>query len=411
LGATSQPERPDATRPWRPLLEGDAAARARRAIAAIADELAPWTGDDPSLSAGHAGLALLHGYRCLDGDNASEARAVDALAGALEQVAVQPAPWLFFGFGGIVWATQHLRTIVGDVDGLDDLDAMIRQVLAAPAWSHPHELMLGSLGLGVVALERAALGEAALDRVLDHLEAGCERDATGVTWRAHDRSPDGAADAPDGFFDLGIAHGHAGAIAFLAEVCARGGAPRDRAAPLLRDAVAWLRAREQPDAPQRFPLALGIDVPAEARPAGWCRGDLAIAVALVRAGQALGDDAWREAGRALARRTAAWPLADLERHAAVPLAFCHGVIGRAHLLARLGQALDDDTLLDAARTWYDVALARAERVEARRALPPGLQLGAAGLALGLLAACSTVEPAWDRAFLVALPPAPDVRDR
>ena len=34
----------------------------------------------------------------------------------------------------------------------------------------------------------------------------------------------------------------------------------------------------------------------------------------------------------------------------------------------------------------------------------GLQLGATGVALGLLAACSQVPPDWDRAFLVTLPP-------
>jgi hypothetical protein len=392
---------------WRPVLDGDDAARVRAVVAAIGDEVAAAADTEPSLSGGYAGRALFHGYRCLDGDAASEARAFDALARALEHVMTQPVPWLYYGFTGIAWATHHLRGVVGDAEVLEDLDGLVGEVLAADRWDHAVELGVGALGLAVYALERDPLGDAALARVVDHVEACCERTEHGIAWRSHDdflgRPPPGT-----GHYNLGLLHGQAGAIAGLAEICARGGALRDRAEPMLRGAVGWLRAREdaEPGGPLRFPMMIGGEVKGPWKADGWCYGELAIAVALVRAGQALGEARWRDAGHALARIAASRTAEELEGHRfSVDLTLCHGSISRAHLLNRLGQSLGDGALLDAARTWYRVALAGAEDAARRRALSLGFQVGAAGLGLGLLAACSSVEPAWDRAMLVALPPA------
>jgi len=92
--------------------------------------------------------------------------------------------------------------------------------------------------------------------------------------------------------------------------------------------------------------------------------------------------------------------------------FCHGTLGRAHMFNRLAQATGDDELAEAARRWYRVTLER--RVEGtglggfvvpeRNADPASVLTGSIGIALGLLAAASPIEPGWDRAFLCALPP-------
>jgi hypothetical protein len=184
--------------------------------------------------------------------------------------------------------------------------------------------------------------------------------------------------------NLGIAHGVAGAIAFLAEAIA---APGARA--LLGDTVAWLRARERALAVPSFALTEGRALHAGLID-GWCYGDVSTAFAFVRAGQAASEPAWIAAGQALATRAARRSDAELATFS-IEGGFCHGAIGRAHIFHRLGIALGDDEQLAAASRWY----ARTTDVGEL-----GLQSGRVGVALGLLAGYSDAEPAWDRAFLL-----------
>ncbi|HUS66351.1 MAG TPA: lanthionine synthetase LanC family protein, partial [Kofleriaceae bacterium] len=133
---------------------------------------------------------------------------------------------------------------------------------------------------------------------------------------------------------------------------------------------------------------------------GWCAGDLSRAIALTRAGLAAGDDAWLHRARELARRTALASPAELDPRLAHDATFCHGAVGRAHLLNRLAQATGDDVLGAAALEWYRRALDLCDAADTGER---GLVAGSAGVALALLAAVSPVAPDWDRVFLVSLP--------
>ena len=104
----------------------------------------------------------------------------------------------------------------------------------------------------------------------------------------------------------------------------------------------------------------------------------------------------------------------------VDAGFCHGAAGNAHLFNRIFQATGDLAFEEAARFWLDQTLALrrpGEGVAGYSSWEPdeagdggrwqedsGLIGGAAGIGLVLLAAVSPVEPAWDRLFLMAVPP-------
>jgi len=89
-----------------------------------------------------------------------------------------------------------------------------------------------------------------------------------------------------------------------------------------------------------------------------------------------------------------------------------------HLCNRIAQATGSEELADLARVAYRRGLAaRAPGTgiggftqiargpkSADPRFAPSLQLGATGVALGLLAATTAVAPDWDRAFLMTLPP-------
>ena len=369
---------------WSALLDGEDRARALARVEAIADELDRRAQGDPSLGFGLAGVALVHGYRARAGHDDGEDRAFGAIARALPAAAASPRSGLFDGLAGLGFAIHHLADVIGDErDVLARLDEHVLDAIgAAPATAW--DLTQGVIGLGVYGLERGAA--AILAAAVERLTRLAERDADGARWRTVE------PEYPDGFFNLGLAHGQAGAIALLAEAHAIGTGD----AALVGDAVRWLRAHER-DAMPRFPMFhpevhLGFDGILD----GWCYGDPSTALVLVQAGTRLDQPAWREAGRALAHHAAARRDDELAR-LTIDRSLCHGAISHAHLFHRLGRALGDEALLATARRWYQRALAAPIADDA----PPGLQIGLAGLALGLLAAATDVEPAWDRAFLLS----------
>ena len=342
--------------------------RARALVEAIATALAD--PDQVSLADGWAGLALVHGYRAKAGAEGAQDLAGEALEHALGGITA--VPWLFTGYAGIGFALQHLDADAGEA--LEELDGLVARALAvASAW----DLTDGAIGLGVYALERG--DRALVDRVVERLATLVEPDGA---WRLFDSADD---DDAAGYHDLGIAHGVAGAVAFLAEAIA---APGARA--LLAGAVAWLRARERATTPS-LPMTEGRRVLEHTGIVdGWCHGDVSTALAFVRAGQAADEPAWIAAGQALALRAARRTDAELAGFS-IEGGLCHGAIGRAHIFHRLGLALGDDELLAAARHAY---------LQTERVAGDGLQFGNAGVALGLLASYTAIEPAWDRVFLL-----------
>lgn len=394
---------------WRPLLEGDDAARALAAVHAIAADLSGIEPDGPGFNSGHASRALLGVHLARTGDGEAGERAVDALERALDSIDQAPRPWLLDGLAGVAWTTAHLTDLVDiDEETFADLDRLIGRMLAIEPWNQEWEYVLGLTGLAVYALERPGPpGDALLARAVHHLAALAERTDGAITWRSPPTlllDPAVKAQNPDGYYNVGLAHGVVGVVILLAEAAARG---IPGAADLLAGATAWLETQDSGDPARRFPLMIARGLSHGAQRDGWCYGDQAAATALVRAGQVMQRADWIERGVSAARA-----VARREPTMALDPAFCHGSLGRAHMFNRLAQATGDDELAEAARRWYRDTLAR--RVEGTgvggyrfpdgQSEPASILTGSTGIALGLIAAVSSVEPGWDRAFLCAIPP-------
>lgn len=122
------------------------------------------------------------------------------------------------------------------------------------------------------------------------------------------------------------------------------------------------------------------------------RGGASTAIALALAARALGDDALLGAAHATARRVADSDVTLIE----------------AHALNRLAQAFVDDELAAMARRGFQRLLGSyTDKIRARWDV--GFSRGAAGVGLQLLAATTALEPRWDEALLMALPPGSCVR--
>jgi len=397
--------------PWRPVVDGAIADDAATAILRLAEPLRELEPELPTLNQGAAGLAILFGYLAetqlvSDASDVAWAHLARARQG-LADLALPPE--LYGGFVGTAWACEHVDAhLVGerpDVDELTTIDDAVLGVLAQPD-PRIFDLIGGTAGLAVYALERAQSPRRRrmLVLVARHLVVISERGwSTPREWLADPDAP------PDGWLDLGVAHGIPGVVAILGELAARGVATE-----IYRDAVSALLVHQQDRGESAFPATLRSDRASSPSRLAWCYGDPGIAAALCTAAVATDDrELLARAGEIAARAARRDPATS----GVVDAGLCHGSIGLALCFQVVAVATGDAACADAARFWVRDALSRfaddGTVIRARlssggaweRVSSTGLLNGAAGLALGLLAATTPVAAAWARVFL-AFPATP-----
>lgn len=414
---------------WKPLLEGDLADEAWRAVREVAAALKEPGAElaaDPTVSSGSAGVALFHTYlaQVLEDDAWADV-AASYFNLMVEAVSSSPLrPGLYSGLVGIGWTTEHLRGRLFEADedeedGNREIDETLLAALRRP-WTSDYDLIRGLVGMGIYARERLPRSDARqlLLFLLVQLNDSAVRTETGVTWHTRPEwlPPDQRERFPQGYYNLGMAHGVAGVVALLGMIAAVGLLDSD-VRPLLDRAVSWLLAQERPaDSVSRFPnffVAEGIET-GPSRLA-WCYGDLGISVALLGAARGTGNAAWEQEalriGLNAADRNPDYTMVD-------DPGLCHGAAGVGHLFHRLYRATGEERLSDAARFWLGRALELRRPGEGIAGFlawnpepggggnwdaEPGFLTGAAGIGLALLAALAPLDPAWDRLLLAELP--------
>ena len=415
---------------WKPVLLGTLADAALERAEAIARALAdtrtlealdadaggPSTAAAADLAGGRAGLAVFFEYVARTrGERKSRIASIllDEAISVVENTVMSPG--LHEGFTGIAWACSHLLAPDRDDDPNAEVDEALIHTLGESSWMDQYDLIGGLVGIGVYALEQRPRPSAdvMLALVLKRLAEAAQPMDDGVTWHTAPAlmSEEQRAECPDGHYNLGVAHGVPGVIALLGLACETG--HDEEARPLLERAVAWLlKQKLDPEGPSVFPkwVAPGF-VPAHARLA-WCYGDTGVAATLFIAARAAARPEWEREALQIAKRAAE---RSFERSGVRDAGLCHGAAGLAHIFNRMHQATGEAWLADAAIRWFGhtldlrrrdeglagfVALERDADRHERWLAEPGLLTGAAGIGLALLAACSTVEPAWDRTLLL-----------
>jgi lantibiotic biosynthesis protein len=427
----TKPDDASATSCWRPILSGTSAHQALQAVDAIADSITSITSlpgeRDPSLGKGQAGLALLYTWlartRRMPQADVLARQCLDQAIEALSTQGMNAS--LYGGFTGVAWAAELVdRLLDPDAEDRSEAvdDALLRLLSRADRWSAPYDLVVGLTGLGVYALQRYPRPVAieCLRRVVERLHECAQHDEHGLYWwtpPAEILDQESRKQYPSGRADLGVAHGMAGAVALLGCICGAG-VEQATARPLLEGAVSWLLAHSVPtEAGPTFPVWVAPAFEPSPARCAWCYGDPGIAAALLLAARGVGDAGWEQTAVALACRAAERPASET---GVVNAGFCHGAAGLAHLYNRMYQATGEPKLGRAALYWLERTLGFYRMARdagdswVQGNWDPGQRElwtwtgiepveGAAGVALVLLAAATSVEPTWDRMFLVSAP--------
>lgn len=406
---------------WKPLLEGDVATLAQEAVEAIAQALLrndcePC--DHASLASGHLGVAMFLGYLAVAREDESLAEAAaDRLSAGLRAAGEGALDLgLLTGLAGVCWGSHHLCDLLtGEVETeatRSTDESLIRLVETSP-WQGSFDLVYGLSGIACYAVDHPDRdqGRRLIRAVIDRLEELAVRERGGLTWRSPREKLSVERQAfcpPEGYTDLGVAHGIAGVVGALSRVCASGFETL-RARRLLDGAVEWLFHSKRRASPgSTFPSFSWSE---ESSRSAWCYGDPGIASVLLLAALATGEAAWKKEALAIARRDCLRPLAETQ---VADAELCHGAAGLGHLYNRMYQATGEDGFAQAARRWMERALSmRRPSASAGGFLnlwpgteewhpEAGLLVGAAGIGLCLLAAATDLEPSWDRALLLSL---------
>jgi Lanthionine synthetase C-like protein. len=204
---------------------------------------------------------------------------------------------------------------------------------------------------------------------------------------------------PDGYIDLGMAHGLSGPLAVLS-LAARAGYASPRVLGAIERWASWFLE-------QQIATDWGLDWPSviprgqcarDCLPAraAWCYGTPGIARALWLAGNALEDDSLR----ALAREALASTLRRPQQKSDEPH-ICHGLAGLLLICLRFA---DDDPV---SASWLEGVISsltttlyiRWSNVSAL--MPPRFLTGSIGGALTLIAAFTKHPPCWDQTPVIS----------
>ena len=422
---------------WAPILEPETslAVEAKAAVRAVAQfvragEYPPMIRlkREPALYEN----SLLFGYLALAGWGSDWLELTgEHLNLAIEEASTYQKPGLERGLSGLGWTVEHLAATLGEnaqendgaADPGEDLneetDRAVLRGLARDSPGTHYDLLTGVVGCGVYFLERMPRDSAAqgLRMVLTRLENMAEQREDGIAWHSGpELLPRGQRENwPNGYYNLGIAHGIPGILYFLSEAAAAGIEPK-RCRRLLDGAMAWFLAQRRPAGSRSWYGDWIADGKQGDSRLAWCYGDLGIVAVLLQVARRSGRADWLNFSRELL--DVCMKRSGGEAEAGVNDApLCHGAAGVAHIFNRIYQAEGDPRCRKIAVAWYKRALAMRREGAGIAGFSTFLRLrssgqilwepnpafidGAIGVALALLGAVTSVNPAWDRMLVLS----------
>jgi len=299
------------------------------------------------------------------------------------------APGLFSGWPGTQWVRWETEKVLGISGAPSKIrcrsfqeENWLLQILSRNYCSGRADLITGIAGLGLYGVKgwshtgqgiyRKICGEA-----VAQLEAHSLKQRNGRIWTSLGPQKKPRKSGRHVRVDLGLAHGLAGIMIFLAS-CYTHGIEKRLTRKMLNETTQWLMDQKTFGGTFLFPAVLddGIAVPCPRL--SWCYGDMGIAVALRLVGEATGDKSLTEESLSLISRALHIPRSETQVQ---DPGICHGSSGVALISSLFSQQRSKPVFVKAAQYWLRETVTLAQNTPVKET---GLLKGSTGIALSLM---------------------------
>lgn len=292
--------------------------------------------DHPSLLGGKTGTILFLFYygRHFNSTEAIQ-KAFSYLEEILEKTDTLNDTTLGSGYFGVGWTLSNLNRIGivedSDLAILGPINALVSGAIESAYDAKNYDLFYGLIGIGQYVLENEAFPnrKSILETICDRLISLSVKHQTGITWPNYFSV---TRPTPiDHGYDLGLAHGIPGIIAFFCQLF-QNGIRQDEIAKIIPPAVHWLMKEEKPVDGCSFNHKFVNTNDGGWSRIAWCNGDLSVGICLLHLHQTFDnkkylDDAVRIALKTTARNHEHSGIAYSIENNFVDACFCHGVSG------------------------------------------------------------------------------------
>lgn len=380
-----------------------------------------------SLIASKGSLALFNVYCYKHFKNATfQTKALELIENSIQEINETPIDFsLAHGYSGFGWLIQHLANInflkPEEVDILTDLDEIIYESLEVDLEKKNYDLLYGLVGKGIYFHERhnSPLKEAALERIESILyEISVKYHPDSLYWLDQTSIEYDNTRGDKALCNLGLAHGIAGIISFLALIYSSSN-NKDLLFEMISKSSQWLTKQKLMHDGSIFPA---FSDEKDSSRLAWCQGDLGIYKALTDAQRITGNKSLTTHALEVASHTIERDYNEAfvdydNKH--MDITFCHGTSGIYHMMNRMGHKKSAEAKkFDSRKSyWLDLTLSSVEK-NIKNGTPPvlasiydeksktldwqenyGIIQGASGVGLVLLSSINTTFKYWDRFLL------------
>lgn len=316
------------------------------------------------------------------------------------------------GVAGISWFLDHIvkkEYVELDEELLGFYDDTLIEAAHNYLKVENHDFMHGALGIMFYLLNRGKESPQLipeLTRLTETLGNLAMKQPQGIAWREQNDFLEGEENAI--VINLHISHGQASKIVFLSEAVEAG---IQVAEPLLKSAVEFLLDATDPTS-GKIPSRLIDSIADFDKHSGWCRSNIAIGLALLKAGNSLKDEPLKERAIAIGRAAIKEIENNPERLTEEPT-FCHGACGISTMFRQYYKETGLKEFETAANFWLNRTLnldrfkdgvagyKTWESTTGQWLNNLGLLSGVAGIGCAILSASTMDSPlSWEECFLI-----------
>lgn len=317
------------------------------------------------------------------------------------------------GIAGFGWLLNHLQKHeFAEVDEniFSEIDKSLAGVIFEELKVGNHDYLHGSLGMFLYYIDR--ISKKANRKIMERYVSGLNKlkrvNDNGMYWDAYS-ALDGKITTYTA--NLGLSHGVPGILAVLSKYHM---ASKDELSLYLikKTSSFLLSTKNQYDMISIFPYSYDTKgQKSSSSRLGWCYGDLGVAISLLHAGKAVGDEYIRNeaieiASHSLKRK-------DIKENSIVDAGLCHGTAGIAQIFKSFYFETGDLKFLEAANFWFGQTIAL---INEREGLATGyckwdskigyvncygMLEGISGVGLSLLSAINSTQLSWDESLLIS----------